>query len=854
MLGPLVVKRLGTLVAMPAGRARNLFGFLLVHGGSVHSVEMLTDVLWDGHPPRTAPTALHGFVCRLRKVLGAEVLLTAEGGYRLALEPEQTDSGRFAALTGLAQTSRDGARRSALLRQALTLWRGPALDTFRFEPFAQAEIAALEELRLCAVEEAIEADLALGRHGLAVPELQQLVQRHPLRERFWAQLMLALYRAERQADALAAYRQARSWMAEELGIEPGPQLRWLEQSILRQDAGLMSELPAGTGMRSVTKVDDVEASFAGRGGDLGRLAESVTEVTAEPGFVELVGPGEAASPGAPASPALRASLARQIRGLAPGEWAVLEGAAVAGHQFTTEAVRALVPEEARSNVERHLRNLSSQRLVQRVGDGYEFLHPLIHQAAYAACDPAVRAPLHEAYAHWLAAQANSADELIGYHFEQARGNLLTLRSPDAQARKLGALAAVHLGGAGTRAFRRADMTSAADLLTRAAKLLEPEDPQRLALQLAAARPLRTLGRMTEAVSVLLEVIDRAARVGDVSSEWRARLELAFLRAVASPGGHLGQDAFLVADKAISVLEPLGGDEGLVVAWALIAAHHEQQGRLVKAATAYENAGRHALRLPASPYDGIVAEGFADVLADGPTPVAEAIGGCERLLGYRDHPQHGVMLALAMLHSMAGDTTAAQRRLDAAQAEIHRRGVQRPLLFLARDRARIALLAGDPAEAERHARHGLMVGSRLGGDEADELNAMLLAQALSRQDRLSEAEQVASAYSGGSTYDIIRTAGWDVVRSEIRASRQAWAEARELATNAYTLVAETDFVNVQAEAALTLARACHGAGDLAVAVRYAEIARELFAAKGNVVMLNLAQAAGKLPGRLLRHSV
>lgn len=818
VLGPLVVERSGAPVAMPAGRARNLFGFLLIHADSVHSVEMLTDRLWDGHPPRTASTALHGFVSRLRKVLGAEVLLTASGGYRLVLGPEQTDSGKFAALTGLAQTSQDGGQRSALLRQALALWRGPALDTFRFEPFAQAEIAALEERRLCVVEEAIEADLGLGRLGTVVPELQQLVQRHPVRERFRALLMLALYRAGRQADALAAYRQARSWMAEELGIEPGPQLRWLEQAILRQDAGLMNELPAGTGVRLVTKA---EASFTGLGENLHRRGEAAQQ---------------------PESSALRALLARRIRGLAPGERAVLECAAVAGRQFTIEAVRAMVPQEARSNVERHLRNLSSHRLVKRVEDGYEFSHPLIHQAAYATSDPAERAPLHEAYAHWLAAQENSADEYIGYHFEQAHANLLTLRSPDARARKLGALAAVHLGGAGRRAFRRADMARAADLLTRATKLLEPEEPQRIALQLAAARPLRTLGRTTEAVSMLLEVIDRAARAGDVASEWRARLELAFLRANASPGGHLEQDAVLVAEKAILVLEPLGADDGLAVAWALVAGGHGEQGRLAQAAAAYERAGRHASRLPPSPYDATVAEGLATVLTDGPTPVVEAIGECERLLGYRDRPQPGVMRALGMLNAMAGDTTAAQQWTDTAQSEIHRRGVKRPLLFLAHDRARIALLAGDSAGAERHARQGLMLGSRLGGDEADELNAMVLALALSRQDNLREAEQVASAHSGGSMQHIIRAAGWDMVRSEIRANRQAWAEARDLAANAYALVAETDFVNVHADAALTLARACHGAGDRAAAVRYAEVARELFAAKGNVLMLNLVHTA------------
>ena len=184
----------------------------------------------------------------LRKVLGREVLVTRPPGYLVRVEPGAMDLDRFRRHLdegGAAQAAGASAAAAAHFRQALGLWRGPALADFAFAPFAQAQIGRLDELRLGALSDRIEADLELGR-GEVVGELEALIAEHPLRERLRGQLMLALYRSGRQAEALAAYQDARRALVGELGVEPGRELLELEQAILRQDPALDRPAPAGS--------------------------------------------------------------------------------------------------------------------------------------------------------------------------------------------------------------------------------------------------------------------------------------------------------------------------------------------------------------------------------------------------------------------------------------------------------------------------------------------------------------------------------------------------------------------------------------------------------------------------------
>ncbi|HXV56438.1 MAG TPA: BTAD domain-containing putative transcriptional regulator [Gaiellaceae bacterium] len=228
-------------------RRRALLVHLLVNANEVVPDERLLEDLWAGEPPASGLTALRVRVSQLRKALeeGEPVILTRPPGYVLHVAPDAVDALRFERLLADGRKALAAGRAepaAAALRDALALWRGPALADVAYEPWAQAEIARLEELRRAALEERIEADLALGRHAELVPELERLVAEAPLRERLRGQLMLSLYRSGRQADALAAYRAARAALVEELGLDPGRALQELEAAILRQDLSLEAPL------------------------------------------------------------------------------------------------------------------------------------------------------------------------------------------------------------------------------------------------------------------------------------------------------------------------------------------------------------------------------------------------------------------------------------------------------------------------------------------------------------------------------------------------------------------------------------------------------------------------------------
>jgi predicted ATPase/DNA-binding SARP family transcriptional activator len=249
ILGPLEAGAADAPVALGGTRQRAVLALLLLQANEVVPADVLIDELWDGQPPATARTALQGYVSRLRQALGPakEALVTRSPGYLLQVGPGALDSERFEGLLGSARQAGavgEDAAAAEQLREALGLWRGEALADFRYEPFAQGEIARLEELRLLALESRIDLDLAAGAGAGLVGEVEALVAAHPLRERFRGQLMLALYRAGRQAEALAAYQDARRTLVDELGIEPGPELQRLEREILRQEPGLAPAVPA----------------------------------------------------------------------------------------------------------------------------------------------------------------------------------------------------------------------------------------------------------------------------------------------------------------------------------------------------------------------------------------------------------------------------------------------------------------------------------------------------------------------------------------------------------------------------------------------------------------------------------
>jgi predicted ATPase/DNA-binding SARP family transcriptional activator len=273
-------------------KPRALLVLLVLHGGRVVASDRLVDGLWGEHLPADPTNALQALVSRLRRALdptGELALLRSHpSGYLLAVDPEQVDAVRFERLTAeghaaLAADRPDAA--AALLAEGLALWRGPALVDVAHESFAQGEVTRLTELRLAAVEDRVEADLVLGRHATVVGDLEALVAEHPLRERLRGQLMRALYRSGRQAEALETYRQSRRLLGEELGLDPSPELRRLEAAVLAQDAGL--EAPAAAPARPRSNLRVPLTSFVGRDEEVAR----VTAVLEEARLVTLTGPG-----------------------------------------------------------------------------------------------------------------------------------------------------------------------------------------------------------------------------------------------------------------------------------------------------------------------------------------------------------------------------------------------------------------------------------------------------------------------------------------------------------------------------------------------------------------------------------
>jgi DNA-binding SARP family transcriptional activator len=263
ILGPLEVTADGVPVAISGRNQRSLLTLLLLRANETVSSERLVNEMWGEQPPRTAGTSLQNAVSQLRKALGPDLLVTKAPGYRLAIDPEQLDLGRFERLFRAGRAAA-GPERARLLHEALGLWRGPALADSELETFALGEARRLEELRLVATEEWVDAQLELDRHGEIVADVEALLRANPLRERLRGQLMLALYRSGRQADALKTYHEGRRMLVDELGIEPGRALQQLYAQILRQERVLESSATVAP-EDSTDETDEVwNAILAGR--------------------------------------------------------------------------------------------------------------------------------------------------------------------------------------------------------------------------------------------------------------------------------------------------------------------------------------------------------------------------------------------------------------------------------------------------------------------------------------------------------------------------------------------------------------------------------------------------------------
>ena len=305
VLGPLEVRAGGEQLAIKGVKERRLLGLLLSRANSVVPVDDIFEALWGTELPPSAAKSVQVYAVRVRKTLepngrSAEGSLVSRrgAGYMLRAARDQVDALQFADLVARARAAAAagaGDIAAQVLREALGLWRGSAYADFQDTLFGAAEAARLEELRLAAVEARIDADLALGRHAEVIAELEGLVREHPLRERLWAQLMIAFYRGGRQSDALLAFRRARGGLVEEIGVEPGPELRALETAVLAHDPGLAAPDPRSLGPPELPAgLRGIGPAFIGRDAALACLCGFWADAERGRGGVVLV-PGPAGS-------------------------------------------------------------------------------------------------------------------------------------------------------------------------------------------------------------------------------------------------------------------------------------------------------------------------------------------------------------------------------------------------------------------------------------------------------------------------------------------------------------------------------------------------------------------------------
>ncbi|MEV5878589.1 AfsR/SARP family transcriptional regulator [Streptomyces sp. NPDC052101] len=285
LLGPVEIRDGASRVVIvpPGPKQRSLLSALVLHAGRPLSVDQLVEELWGERPPANAANALQAHVARLRRVLpepavpvpGQEWITTLPTGYLLSPDRATTDVQRFHQLSarGRAALAADPGYAARLLRHALSLWRGPALQGGRHGPLCAREADRLEENRLTALESLYEASLGCARHGEITGELEKLTVDHPLRERFYDLLMVALYRSGRQAEALGVYERARRRLTEALGIEPGPALRDRMEAILNHAPQLAAPAPQGSPHRPATLGEALEL-----GGEIARLQERIDEL------------------------------------------------------------------------------------------------------------------------------------------------------------------------------------------------------------------------------------------------------------------------------------------------------------------------------------------------------------------------------------------------------------------------------------------------------------------------------------------------------------------------------------------------------------------------------------------------
>jgi DNA-binding SARP family transcriptional activator/tRNA A-37 threonylcarbamoyl transferase component Bud32 len=559
-------------------------------------------------------------------------------------------------------------------------------------------------------------------------------------------------------------------------------------------------------------------------------------------------------------PTIQAVLLARLDRLGPAERAVLERAAVVGRDFWLGAVAALLPEDARASLERHLKALEERELVGAdhtaapAAEAFRFRHALVHEAAYRSVPKQVRGELHGRLGDWLEAQLGDRiaerEAIVGYHLEQAFRYREELRDLDWEARQLAARAAVHLAAAGRRALAREDVPSAVNLLDRAVSLAGDEGPTRPQLLPDLVEALRELPDLPRAAGLAEEAVERAAAAADPRTEALARLEHAYVALMADPGDAV-HSALTEGKRAVAVFGDLGDELGLAKGWRLIALAHRLLGQQSARRDALEQALVHVRRIGNRRMETRILDGLGGIHNYGPAPVPELLRFGEESLSWARRNGQRFTEANALAHgrgrpyAMLGDFDAARRAVAEAQAIAEDLGHVWVRAGVASAAGFVETLAGDTAAAERALRDGYelversgMTGSYFGMGLRDEL-----AQAVYAQGRYEEARALTEESEQQAARDDVQSqVQWRALRAKLLAREGRLPDAERLAREAVALVEQTELLIVHANALMDLGEALRLAGRPGEAIPAFEAACVLYERKGDRVSAGRVRTA------------
>src|SRR5262245_12156576 len=558
-------------------------------------------------------------------------------------------------------------------------------------------------------------------------------------------------------------------------------------------------------------------------------------------------------------PTIHALLEARLDQLGRAERATVEPASVMGLEFPQSALSALAPEPVRASLDQYLATLTRKQFVHvsmsvDATTRYRFHHQLVRDTVYNGLLKRARAQLHIDFVRWadkVIADRDRAlefEEILGYHLEQAHRYLRELGPLDDTGVAVGLDAANRLMHAGRRAFARADFHAAVNLFQRAVAVAPPMHPRRLSLLPELGEALLELGDFAAARTVIDQASEAAVQTGDARLAASARLRRMFVRLYGGEPGDWGTEALRAAEEAIATLQPMQAHNELAIAWRLTAFVHGVAGRYVQASDATVHYMEHARRAGNKRLVARSGLGLANGLLPGPTPVPEGIAQCERILEQvRDdrHVSGIVMCITAQLRAMNGEFEAARALCRQGRAALHELGNGVMAAQTGVDFARIELLAGDLASAERELRADFAFLRQAGETYVLSTVATVLARVMREQGHDDEAFALSQeAERAAADDDVDAQVQWRSVRAPILARRAQGTEAELLARRALELAWQADAPLLQAEASADLGDVLRLVGRAEEARAQFSVAADLWAAKGDKVSAERArQRAG-----------